>query len=168
MGAPLPMEYQDKVLKCVDCGTDFVFTAGEQLVFPRQAVQERTQTLQELQGQASGGAWRYDPRTVARAFVREDGDPDELFAVRERNYGAVPSDARTAGAVPRVFSAGTAGRERLIILSPGKRSSRKRVGSAETNVNGTLVAGSPASGCSFCGSLRFLVLRAGSACRRGG
>ncbi|MGA9640330.1 MAG: zinc-ribbon domain containing protein [Terriglobales bacterium] len=30
---PLPMEFQDKILKCVDCGTDFVFTAGEQLFF---------------------------------------------------------------------------------------------------------------------------------------
>ena len=27
------MEYQDRVLKCIDCGTDFVFTAGEQLFF---------------------------------------------------------------------------------------------------------------------------------------
>ncbi len=27
------MEYKDKVLKCIDCGTDFVFTAGEQLFF---------------------------------------------------------------------------------------------------------------------------------------
>jgi CxxC-x17-CxxC domain-containing protein len=27
------MEFQDKVLKCVDCGADFVFTAGEQLFF---------------------------------------------------------------------------------------------------------------------------------------
>ncbi|MFY9659355.1 MAG: zinc-ribbon domain containing protein [Terriglobales bacterium] len=27
------MEYRDKVLKCIDCGTDFVFTAGEQLFF---------------------------------------------------------------------------------------------------------------------------------------
>jgi len=27
------MEFQDKVLKCVDCDTDFVFTAGEQLFF---------------------------------------------------------------------------------------------------------------------------------------
>ena len=27
------MEYQDKTLKCMDCGTDFVFTAGEQLFF---------------------------------------------------------------------------------------------------------------------------------------
>ena len=27
------MEFQDKVLKCVDCGSEFVFTAGEQLFF---------------------------------------------------------------------------------------------------------------------------------------
>lgn len=27
------MDYQDKTLKCIDCGTDFVFTAGEQLFF---------------------------------------------------------------------------------------------------------------------------------------
>jgi len=27
------MEFQDKVLKCVDCSTDFVFTVGEQIFF---------------------------------------------------------------------------------------------------------------------------------------
>jgi CxxC-x17-CxxC domain-containing protein len=27
------MEFRDKMLKCVDCGTDFVFTSGEQLFF---------------------------------------------------------------------------------------------------------------------------------------
>jgi CxxC-x17-CxxC domain-containing protein len=27
------MEYQDKMLKCVDCGADFVFTSGEQSFF---------------------------------------------------------------------------------------------------------------------------------------
>ncbi len=27
------MEFQDKVLTCIDCGTAFVFTAGEQLFF---------------------------------------------------------------------------------------------------------------------------------------
>jgi CxxC-x17-CxxC domain-containing protein len=27
------MEFVDKVLKCADCGSDFVFTAGEQLFF---------------------------------------------------------------------------------------------------------------------------------------
>ena len=27
------MEFTDKVLTCIDCGADFVFTAGEQLFF---------------------------------------------------------------------------------------------------------------------------------------
>src|SRR5436305_289729 len=27
------MEFQDKLLKCIDCGDDFVFTAGEQTFF---------------------------------------------------------------------------------------------------------------------------------------
>jgi CxxC-x17-CxxC domain-containing protein len=27
------MEFQDKMLKCIDCGVDFVFTSGEQLFF---------------------------------------------------------------------------------------------------------------------------------------
>jgi CxxC-x17-CxxC domain-containing protein len=27
------MEFQDKMLKCIDCNADFVFTAGEQLFF---------------------------------------------------------------------------------------------------------------------------------------
>jgi CxxC-x17-CxxC domain-containing protein len=27
------MEFQDKILRCIDCGADFVFTAGEQLFF---------------------------------------------------------------------------------------------------------------------------------------
>ena len=27
------MQFQDRTLKCIDCGADFVFTAGEQLFF---------------------------------------------------------------------------------------------------------------------------------------
>jgi CxxC-x17-CxxC domain-containing protein len=27
------MDFKDKVLKCIDCGTDFVFTVGEQQFF---------------------------------------------------------------------------------------------------------------------------------------
>ena len=27
------MEFQDKALTCVDCGTEFIWTAGEQLFF---------------------------------------------------------------------------------------------------------------------------------------
>ena len=28
-----PMEFQDKSLSCVDCGSEFIWTAGEQLFF---------------------------------------------------------------------------------------------------------------------------------------
>lgn len=27
------MEFRDQALKCIDCGTDFIFTAGEQSFF---------------------------------------------------------------------------------------------------------------------------------------
>ncbi|HEY1264023.1 MAG TPA: zinc-ribbon domain containing protein [Terriglobales bacterium] len=27
------MEFQDKMLKCIDCGSEFLFTAGEQMFF---------------------------------------------------------------------------------------------------------------------------------------
>jgi CxxC-x17-CxxC domain-containing protein len=27
------MEFQDRVLQCIDCGTEFIFTAGEQMFF---------------------------------------------------------------------------------------------------------------------------------------
>src|SRR5260370_762302 len=90
--------------------------SGRTTVFPRQAVQERTQTMQELKGQASGGAWGHLARTVARAWARENGDPDKLLAMRERDHGAVSTDARAAGAVPRMVPARAARRERLIIL----------------------------------------------------
>ena len=29
----MDLQFQDKLLKCVDCGADFLFTAGEQLFF---------------------------------------------------------------------------------------------------------------------------------------
>lgn len=32
-GDETPMDFSDKVLKCIDCGQDFIFTAGEQLFF---------------------------------------------------------------------------------------------------------------------------------------
>ena len=109
------MEYQDKVLKCMDCGTDFVFTAGEQLFFHDKQFKNEPKRCKNCKGKRVAVLGSHVARTVARAFVCQDGNPDELLAVRERNHGAVPADARTAGAVPRVFSAGAAGRERLII-----------------------------------------------------
>ena len=110
------MEYQDKILKCIDCGTDFVFTAGEQLFFHDKQFKNEPKRCKNCKGKRVAVLGAMSARAVARAFVREDRDPDEMLAMRERNHGAVPADAGKAGSVPRVFSAGAAGGQRLIIV----------------------------------------------------
>jgi CxxC-x17-CxxC domain-containing protein len=52
------MEYKDKVLKCVDCGADFVFTAGEQLFYADKGFRnepKRCKTCKTKKGSAAGG-----------------------------------------------------------------------------------------------------------------
>ncbi|HLE36326.1 MAG TPA: zinc-ribbon domain containing protein [Candidatus Acidoferrales bacterium] len=53
------MEYHDKVLKCVDCGAEFVFTAGEQMFFADKGFKNEPKRCKGCKGQraqASGGA----------------------------------------------------------------------------------------------------------------
>ena len=82
------MEFIDRVLKCNDCGVDFVFTAGEQLFFH----DKRSQALQAVQGEAR-----------ARRTQGALGDTDNVFGVCRRNHCAVQADAGSAGAVPFVL-----------------------------------------------------------------
>ena len=57
------MEFQDRTLQCVDCGSDFIFTAGEQLFFhdkqfknePRRCKPCKTKRATSI-GAASGSA----------------------------------------------------------------------------------------------------------------
>jgi len=54
------MEYGDKVVKCMDCGAEFVFTAGEQLFFadkgfknePKRCKPCKAKRNQRLSGQS--------------------------------------------------------------------------------------------------------------------
>jgi CxxC-x17-CxxC domain-containing protein len=54
------MEYRDRVLKCVDCGAEFVFTSGEQLFFadkgfknePRRCKACKAKRSRSLNGQS--------------------------------------------------------------------------------------------------------------------
>ena len=46
------MEFQDKSLRCVDCGVGVHLDGWRTAVLRRQAVQERAQALQGVQGQA--------------------------------------------------------------------------------------------------------------------
>jgi CxxC-x17-CxxC domain-containing protein len=55
MGAPLAMEFQDKILKCIDCGTDFVFTAGEQLFFHDKQFKNEPKRCKNCKGKRAAG-----------------------------------------------------------------------------------------------------------------
>src|ERR1700687_1399706 len=64
----LSMEFQDKALTCIDCGNDFVFTAGEQLFFhdkqfknePKRCKACKTKPVSVLGAPpAPGQAYRY-------------------------------------------------------------------------------------------------------------
>jgi CxxC-x17-CxxC domain-containing protein len=53
------MEYHDKVLKCADCGSEFVFTAGEQMFFADKGFKnepKRCKGCKSKRGQGSGSS----------------------------------------------------------------------------------------------------------------
>jgi CxxC-x17-CxxC domain-containing protein len=78
------MEFQDRVLKCVDCGSDFVFTAGEQLFFhdkqfknePKRCKTCKSKRTSSLGTAASGpGYQKVETRTVCSHCGKETTVP---------------------------------------------------------------------------------------------
>jgi len=67
------MEFRDQALKCIDCGTDFIFTAGEQSFFydkqftnaPRRCKACKAKRVSVL-----GGAPPFSPNAAGRAETR--------------------------------------------------------------------------------------------------
>jgi CxxC-x17-CxxC domain-containing protein len=65
------MEFQDKVLTCIDCGGDFLFTAGEQMFFhdkqfrnePKRCKNCKGKRVAVLGAQANGHNARPETRT---------------------------------------------------------------------------------------------------------
>jgi CxxC-x17-CxxC domain-containing protein len=79
------MEFEDKVLKCVDCGGDFIFTAGEQLFFHdkqfknepkrcRNCKSKRAQTLGFPQ-RTVGNTERIETKAICSGCQRETTVP---------------------------------------------------------------------------------------------
>jgi CxxC-x17-CxxC domain-containing protein len=74
------MEYRDKVLKCVDCGAEFVFTAGEQIFYadkgfknePKRCKPCKSKRNQSLSGQ---GYPRVETTTVCSQCGKETTVP---------------------------------------------------------------------------------------------
>ena len=59
------MEYRDRVLKCVECGADFVFTAGEQLFYADKGFKNEPKRCKNCKAKRSQSAGSHGhPRTV--------------------------------------------------------------------------------------------------------
>ena len=83
------MEFQDKELKCIDCGADFVFTAGEQLFFhdkqfknePKRCKPCKAKRAASLGAPATGGSpssgsyTKVETRTVCSGCGKETTVP---------------------------------------------------------------------------------------------
>ena len=97
------MEFQDKVLKCIDCGADFVFTAGEQLFFhdkqfknePKRCKACKAKRASTLGTTAPGGNYS------------QGGNPNQLFRVWQGDYRPLQTHARPAGLLSGVLPAAT-------------------------------------------------------------
>jgi len=57
------MEFQDKVLRCVDCGSEFVFTAGEQLFFYDKKFTNDPKRCKQCKAKRASGGPRVRPET---------------------------------------------------------------------------------------------------------
>ncbi|MGB9123869.1 MAG: zinc-ribbon domain containing protein [Candidatus Angelobacter sp.] len=83
-GGTLKMDFQDKVLKCVDCGADFVFTAGEQLFFHDKQFKNEPKRCKNCKGkraqalglpQNGGNYQRVETKAVCSGCQRETTVP---------------------------------------------------------------------------------------------
>ena len=76
------MEYQDRFLKCVDCGSEFVFTAGEQAFYADKGFRNEPKRCKgckgkraENMGQGGSGAPRSETRTSCSQCGKETTVP---------------------------------------------------------------------------------------------
>jgi CxxC-x17-CxxC domain-containing protein len=75
------MEYQDRVLKCADCGSEFVFTAGEQAFYADKGFRnepKRCRSCKNKRAENTGhgsGASRPETRTACSQCGKETTVP---------------------------------------------------------------------------------------------
>jgi CxxC-x17-CxxC domain-containing protein len=62
LGKPA-MEYADRILKCADCGAEFVFTAGEQLFFHDKQFTNDPRHCKQCKAKRVRGGSRVRPET---------------------------------------------------------------------------------------------------------
>ena len=100
------MEYHDKVLKCADCGAEFIFTAGEQMFFADKGFKNEPKRCKACKGTRAQGngngsgsvsSQRVETKTVCSQCGKETTVP-------------IQADSRPSRILPRVLSAAKIGR----------------------------------------------------------
>ncbi|MGD0840505.1 MAG: zinc-ribbon domain containing protein [Candidatus Acidiferrales bacterium] len=74
------MEYHDKVLKCGECGAEFVFTAGEQMFFADKGFKNEPKRCKNCkakraQGMGQGSQQRSETKTTCSQCGKETTVP---------------------------------------------------------------------------------------------
>ena len=96
------MEFQDKVLKCIDCSTDFIFTAGEQLFFHDKQFKNEPRRCKNCKSKRAlivwPGGFRAKPELAC-------GNTDQLLAVWQGHNRAVQTDSGSPCFLPGMFPA---------------------------------------------------------------
>ena len=82
------MEFQDKSLHCVDCGTEFIWTAGEQLFFADKNFKNEPKRCKGCKAKRASRPSAAGP--VARERVETT---HQLLGLRQGNDGALPTHA---------------------------------------------------------------------------
>jgi len=59
------MEYQDRMLACIDCGAEFVFTAGEQQFYASKSFKNEPKRCKECKSQRNQAQHRTRVETTA-------------------------------------------------------------------------------------------------------
>ena len=70
------MEYQDRVLKCVECGAEFVFTGGEQMFFADKGFKnepKRCKACKSKRGASNSAATGNSQRAETRTNCSQCG-----------------------------------------------------------------------------------------------
>ncbi|MBX6361848.1 MAG: zinc-ribbon domain containing protein [Acidobacterium ailaaui] len=65
------MDFTDRILKCVDCGNEFVFTAGEQLFFHDKQFRNLPKRCKQCKAKRTAGT--VTARTETRTVCSECG-----------------------------------------------------------------------------------------------
>ena len=98
------MEYHDKVLKCSECGAEFVFTAGEQMFFVDKGFKNEPKRCKVCKSNRVQGA------DAGLGQSPAGGNQDGLFAVRQGNHCPFQTDPGQARLLPRMLPAAPGGR----------------------------------------------------------